>query len=1104
LPLPAQAIIKLNALFIKFFYESNLPYFNYKFSRILNLNDCFMKKSFLVFLCFLSGILSAYAQNKINGKITSSEDQEAIRGATVTIKGTNIAAMTDRLGNFTIQNAPSKSTLVISSVGYDTQEILVGSNSVFNIQLKVSAKQLKDVIVTTALGIQREERSLGYSVSEVKGDELIKARELNVVNSLEGRVAGLVVTGTAGGPAGSSRVIIRGNTSLTGNNQPLYVIDGVPMDNSNYGGVGSSKNSEGYDMGDAISTINPDDVEKITVLKGPSAAALYGSGAANGVIMITTRKGTSKNLGIEFNSTSSIETQLTHFDDYQYLYGHGTMGTLPTDSISSITTLFKNFGARLDPNLMVIGIDGKKHPYGLVKNNIDNFFQTGNTFTNNISLTQSVNNTSFRLSVSDVRNKDIVPKSGLNRTTISFAGRSKFGTKLTLNVTGSYMNEEVNNRPAQGQSNSNIGTNFIGLGNDINQAMFKTNYKTTDGSYLDWGQGVYNLNPYWIINEMWNKTHKQQLNGNVTANYDFSKWLSIQGRVAGFQTLVGFQKYSPVTTPLQESGELLENDMKYTTLQSDVMVTIKKDLSSSVNLTARIGASTTENKSQGNSMRFTDMQVDVVTANSFASKAVQELNVQRVKNSVYGLLTASYKRFLYLDATVRQDMSSTLPKNNTTYVYPSLSGSFIYTDAFRLPKIISFGKIRASAAEVGSDADPYMLNLYYNLNPFLFDGKSFGSISSRTVPNKNLKPTRTRSFEVGTEAKFLDNRFGFEFTYYTQKSRDQIIVVPRPYSSGFFQEIINAGLITNRGVEVSLNSSIIREKNVSWDLNVNFARNVNEVVSLAPGSTNISLADARWLGVSVVAMPGEPYGAILGYDYQRDSLGRVILNPVTLTPLQTADRKVLGKGTYDWTGGISNTIRYKELSLNFLIDVKQGAQLFSMTNMLSVANGKNVATLPGRDEWIKSEEARLAAGQTAAQWKAAGNVRGYVPQGVVKTTDPNGKTIYVPNTQAVDPSVYWPTFSADGNGVATPFVYNASYIKMREITLSYGLPRKITNKLGLTNLTVAIVSRNPFIISKNVPNVDPDSNYQNGNGQGLEYGSLPSRRSWGFNLNVKF
>jgi hypothetical protein len=390
------------------------------------------------------------------------------------------------------------------------------------------------------------------------------------------------------------------------------------------------------------------------------------------------------------------------------------------------------------------------------------------------------------------------------------------------------------------------------------------------------------------------------------------------------------------------------------------------------------------------------------------------------------------------------------------------------------------------------------------LSPLPFNSVSLGTVANTTIPPRGLRPTRTRSFEVGTQLKFFKDRINLDVSYYTSKSRDQINLVPAPESSGFNTQLVNAGVIGNKGIEIALNGSAVALKDFGWDVNVNFAKNTNTVLSLAEGIPYLSLSDARWLGVSVVAKPGAPYGAILGYDYQRDPQGNIILNPQTLAPAQAEERSILGKGTWSWTGGLTNSFRYKNFGLSMVMDIKHGANLFSMTNMFAIIRGSHVSTLPGRAEWIKSEEDRQTQGQTIEAWRAAGKVQGYVPQGVLATTDASGKTTYTKNTTAVDPSNYWSQYYSDGNGVATPFIYDASYIKMREITFSYRFPANAVSKLGIKDLTVAVVSRNPFIIHKNVPNVDPDSNYNNGNGQGLEYGSLPSRKSWGFNLNFRF
>lgn len=1043
----------------------------------------------------------------LTGKLID-ENNQGISGATVFNETGKRSVMSKNDGSFTI-NANEGDEIIISKIGYHTKTIKAkASDKIVVVEMEIKELELNPVVVT-ALGIKRESRSLGYSVGQVEGSEINKAREINVINSLAGKIPGLVINSTAGGPGGSSRVIIRGNTDITGNNQPLYVVDGIPIDNSNYGQAGNDKYAVGLDMGDAISAINPDDIETITVLKGPSAAALYGSRAGHGVILITTKKGgPKKSLGIELNSTSTMEKVLTHFDNYQYEYGQGMAGTIPRDANQARVTMFNNFGAKLDPGLMVIGFDGVRRPYGLVKNNIENFFRTGSTFTNTVALAGATDNTTFRLSVSDLRNNDIVPGSGLKRNTVNLRGTSKFGKRLSVDAKGMYIKESVTNRPGLADDPSNIGNNFIGLGNNIDQKIFEEGYKRPNGDYIDWGGGQYRLNPYWVINEMKNTTEKDRFISALQANFMITDWLNLQGRLSNDLTFLEYRKFSPRTTPGALLGKLDGISRKYNTTEADLLLSFQKQLSPDFNLALKAGTSLSHLKHPGNHLEGSDMQqTDVVAFNSFKDKIIEDEMYERRINSFYGIASIAYKNFLYLDATFRSDASSTLPVKENTYSYPSLSGSFIFTDAFKMNKnsILTFGKLRASAAEVGNDTDPYMLNLYYGLLNRPFKDQVVGAISTATLPPTNLKPTRTRSFEAGTELRFLKNRLHLDFTYYTQKSRDQINRVPLPLSSGFATQIINAGTITNQGIEVLIGGTPVVSKDFNWEISVNFARNKNIVNSLADDVPFLVLSEARWLGVSVVAMPEAAYGAILGYDYQRDPQGNIILDPVNLQPVPSEERKVLGKGTWDWTGGINNSLSYKNFTFNGSIDIKMGADLFSMTNLNAISKGSDISTLEGRKEWIRSEEDRIAAGKTTLEWDAEGKAKGLVPKGVIQTgTDPNGKPVYETNTKAVDPGVYWPRVYADDHGILTPFLYDADYIKVRELSLSYLLPKSVTEKLGLLGASVAVVSRNPFIISKKVPNVDPDSNYNNGNGQGLEYGSLPSRKSWGFNLNIRF
>jgi len=1043
-------------------------------------------------------------QQQIHGRVLDDQNTplESVSISNLTNKkGTS----TDKLGNFTIE-AKAGDVIQFTRIGYTQHTVTIAPDQQqLQIKLNVKSIQIEETVVT-ALGIRREERALGYAVSKVNGEELIKARETNVINSLAGKVPGLIINSTAGGPAGSSRVIIRGNTTVTGNNQPLYVVDGVPMDNSNYGGTGSGQYAEGFDMGDAISAINPDDIDQISVLKGPSASALYGTRAANGVILITTKKGsTNKALGIDFNSTSSFETQLTKYDGYQRLYGQGTKQNAPNSPLQARTTLFQSFGARLDPDLMIDSYDGIKRPYQYIDDNIGGFFRTGSTFSNNLAFTAGNETSSLRFSAADLRVNDIIPASGLRRNTFSLNGTSKFGSKLTLEARSMYLNENVKNRPALGDSPSNMGNAFIGLASNVSQSLFADTYKNPDGSYIEWGGGQYRLNPYWVINEMYNNTDKNRLMGAAQLNYTATPWFNLQGRASTDVTFLNFEKFSPPTTPGFVTGGLEQTDRKYVTTEADVLATLQKQVTPSLHVSLRLGGSISRVTNSGNVMQFTNMTVrDVITPTSFTDKNIVPVSYARHLNSQYGLLSLAYKSYLYLDASVRRDASSTLPQNNNSYVYPSLVSSFVFTDAFKLDKqVLSFGKLRASVAEVGGDTEAYLLDLYYAINPLPFKGQAYGGASTDVLPAKGLRPTRTRSFEVGTELKFFKDRIGLDFTYYNQKSRDQINRVPIPNSSGFQNRMINAGMVSNKGFEILLTSRPIVNENFKWDLSLNFARNRNMVESLSDGVPFLTLSDARWMSVAVVAKPKADYGSILAFDYQKDPNGNIILDPVTLLPLQSEERQVVGKGIYDWTGGVSSTMNYKNFNLSFIVDIKSGADMFSMSNLFAASRGSLESTLEGRSEWISSEEERQAAHMTIEQWTEAGKVRGLVPKGVIRNIDESGKETFTQNGRAVDPSIYWGQIIQDG-GVASPYIYDASYVKMREIMIGYSIPSSLTKKWGLQQMQVSVVSRNPFIIYKNIPNIDPDSNYNNGNGQGLEYGSLPTRRSWGLNLSFKF
>lgn len=1027
----------------------------------------------------------------LNGIVTDSNNQPLV-GVSIKIKDKVGGVVTDGKGKFSIQVAAGM-VLVFGHMGFAVKEIVIKGQQTITVMLQNENLQLSEVTVT-ALGIKREKKALGYSVAEIKGEELQKAKETNLINTLAGKVPGLVISQTAGGPSGSTRVLIRGITELTGDNQPLYVVDGVPLDNTNFG---SADTYGGFDLGDGISSINPDDVESISVLKGPAASALYGSRASHGVILITTKKASKgKKLGIEFNSTTTIDQQLTNYD-VQTTYGQGSKGRITGDD--DIYTSAQTWGPKIDPGLKMTYFDGVTRPYEFINNNINGFFRTGLTTTNTLILNSVQSNTGVRLSYTNMQNWDIVPNTDMSRNTLNLRATSKFAERLDMDMKINYVRESVNNRPALSGSMTNVGRNLMNLATTFDQNWLKNSYKTETGEYYNWNNNdIYNLNPYWVINEMMNQSSKDRVSGSGVFNYKLNN--KIQARLTGGGEInfFNFMNYAPVSTPGKVTGSLEQSTIKNYTYNAELLISYKDKLGP-LDIGANIGGNTFYADNRTSLVLATDMRMrETIALQSFLAKENTESAYRKQINSAFGMINLGYRDFLFLDATFRVDNSSTLPANNNTYFYPSVSGSFVFSELLKINKdILSFGKIRASVAQVGSDTGPFRLGLNYAMldKPYLNYSQAY--IFNSEIPNKNLKPARTNSAEFGVDLRFLNNRITLDATYYTQNSKDQILSLNTSLTSGYNSKIVNAGEIENKGIEIALGTRPIQTKDFSWDLNVNFAKNTNKVKALAEGLNRFSISRAEWLEVTVDAVVGEDYGAIMGRDYLRNENGDILINGNTGLPLISNDVKVLGNGAWDWTGGLSSKFQYKDFSLSTLFDVKVGADLYSMTARSLHSGGKAQGTLAGREDWYRSDEQRLEAGVTEANWVARG---GYLVDGVIEKIDVNGNKTYTPNTKFVDPQDYWGHIAKNIPG---RFIRDNSYVKIREITFSYKVPKKIVSRFA-DDVFVSLVARNPFIIYKNVDNIDPDSNYNNGMGIGLENGSLPSRRSYGFNIMVKF
>ncbi|RJE73203.1 hypothetical protein BGP76_02250 [Reichenbachiella sp. MSK19-1] len=1038
----------------------------------------------------------AEAQVVISGTVADQADGSPLPGVTVLMDGKTGGTVTDFDGNFKL-NAEEGDVLIFSFIGYLSQRVTVGSQTIIDVELAEDSKQLDEVVVT-ALGIERETKSLGYSVSQVDGDNLSRAKEVNVVNSLSGKVAGVDVNLSSAGPTGSSSVTIRGKASLGGSNEPLYVIDGVPMDNRAQGdGAGQWG---GYDLGDGVSSLNSDDIESVSVLKGPSAAALYGSRASNGVILITTKKGIKRNgIGVEFTSNATFEKVSARFDDYQTVYGQGRDGQIP-DVDDAQNTTQSAWGAKMDPNLTIPIYNGQLKPYGVVEDNILDFFRTGSTFTNTVALTGGSEIANMRVSVSDMRNKDIIPGSEMARNTFLVNGSLKLADRLTITSKVNYIRESATNRPALSDNPNNVGLSLIGLAPSFDQKWLSEDYKDDEDRYVDWNGGnIYRINPYWSTREISNESSRDRIIGYLQVDYRLTDWLNLNLRGGTDFYQSRFTNFSPVSTPTLETGSLTEQSRFNREDNYQAMLEVHKDFNGGFSLSSYVGGNImTYNAETFNQAGTGIILEDVQTIQNFLQVNNGYSNVRKQINSLFGAVQLGYKDTYFLDATLRNDWSSSLDPDYNSYMYPSLSGSFVFSNLLESSKFLSFGKLRASYAEVGGDTEPYRLSQNYGVKDFSLLGKPLGELSGVELAKVDLKPTRTYSYEVGADIRFFQDRLRLDAAYYYQLTRDQILTLNIPATSGYDIAVINAGEILNQGVEIQMAATPIQVGDFQWNVTVNFAKNINSIPELHPESDTYLLSNARWANAAIVATEGGKYGDIVGKKWLRDPDGNIVHNAAGLPVLDDeAGQQVLGNGQYEFTTGIINDFSYKGFTLRALIDYKSGADVYSMSSGLAYANGTSKETLEGRDAWYASEEARLAAGVTdIAAWTPTG---GYVGKGV-KNTGTADNPVYETNDIPTNPQNYWGSLYTQSPEL---FIYDASYVKLRELVIGYSFPKKWLGNI-LTAGSISFVGRNLWLIYSNVPNVDPESGYNNSNGQGFEYGSIPSRRSYGVNLSLKF
>lgn len=1017
-------------------------------------------------------VLNAQQQTRQAVGVVTDKTGEPIIGANVIVKGTTNGTITDLDGNFKLDNVPMNATLQFSYIGFNTQDIQFTGQPSINIQL-VDDTQALDEVVVTALGIKREKKALGYSMTELKADELTQTRDVNIANGLAGKVAGVQIKQSGTGAMGSTRIVIRGNNSIGGKNQPLVVVDGVPIDNST--GEGQSDDFWGnskVDRGSGISDISPDDIESMSVLKGPAAAALYGSRAGNGVIMITTKKGAlNKGVGITLNSNLTFDSPM-QTPEFQNEYGQGTSGGFDNNSALS-------WGAKMDGSIQDMSLG--KFAYSARDNNLyKDFLRTGTTWTNSVDLSKGSEDMTFRAGVTRMDNKSFVPNSGSDRTSINLRSTAKMANWLSADMKVTYINQHTKNRIAVAADPNNIFYDNLQRPRSIGFSDYAgyrdTNWAREDGkpaAYLRTHNSA-PRNVFWSTERNTNNDKKDRFLGFAALDFTFTDWLSLKLR-SGIDTYTfTFEDIEATGTPYwDQQGHYNIRTDKFTEVNSDFLFTAKGNWGK-FGIVGTLGGNIMyRNYSYMNSNSGNLVIPDFyATANGQLHTSTTNKERKQI-NSLYATASMSWDDYLFLDLTGRNDWSSTLPKDNASYFYPSVGVSWIFTQMMNKMDMnmgpISFGKIRASYAQVGNDADPYQLFDYYGINYDVKSG-SFTASAKDFIANGNLKNESINSWELGLELKALDNRIGVDVAYYQKNAKDQILKVAIPVSSGYKYKLINAGNIENKGWEIALNATPLRtESGFVWDTQLNWSKNTNRVVELIEGTDEQVLSASSSLphSLKIVAHVGGAYGDIYGTGYKRDEQGQMIIGTDGL-PVGTDDPVLLGNNQPKWMMGWNNTFTYKDFTFNFAFDMRYGGDVYMGSIEEGARTGNLPMTLEGREGMV---------------------VPGVLADGT-------------PNTKSVTAQTYWQGLVS--KNIAEAFMYDATNIRLRELSIGYNMPKRILAKTPFTAIGVSFVARNLWMVYSKTKGFDPEAGYSNGNVQGFEFASMPTMRSLGFNVRVGF
>ncbi len=1110
-----------------------------------------MKKKLLLFLMllFAFGLSKSWAQERtVTGKVTSVDDGESLPGVNVVVKGTTSGTVTDISGNYSI-SVGSNATLVFSFIGLATEEIEVGSRTVIDVQMSADVQQLSEVVVT-AIGIEREKKALGYSVSDLGGDQIAQKSEPDVVRSLQGKVAGVNIVGSGGAVGEGTNITIRGNSSLLGNNQPLFVVDGVPFDNSAYA-TGSFVNRT--TTSNRSFDIDPNNVESMTVLKGAAAAALYGSRASNGVIVITTKAGSGKaskkGLEITFNSGYSIE-QVANLPDFQTRYVQG-------NNFLYVDGNFGTWGASFDPNApeweipqnadLIFSIDpvtGRPyvaHPYDRYTNPTatpffgnrfvgdsvllepfntpKDFFRTGSVREYALSISGGNERANVTGGFSRTKNEGITPNNEATRTSVNIGGNVILDNKINVGGNMTYVRSELTSPPTSGL--------FTGGTSVTQRLLFTPPNVNVRGLPIEDEQGnsaFYrpdNDNPYWLAKYATNTSNVDRYFGNIYLGYDVLPWLNVMAK-GGFNAF-SQQNFNvlPVSTNAAPNGQLIDDRIFNREIDFNFITTINRDLNQDLNLRAIFGFNANKRITERQAYQGTGIIVrnlndldNTQTVLPFGG-GISERGYQ----AVYSDITFGYKDFLFLNLTGRNDWASTLPENERSYFYGGVSTSFVFTDAFEITSdILSFGKIRAGYAKVGNDTSPYLtqtINYFTNSGfgnnvaavGFPFTPNNSNGVNSQSIGgvlgNPNLTPEFTSEWEIGTELKFLRNRIGIDMAYYNRSSTDQIVTIPIPNSSGYGAQVVNIGEVINKGVEVGLNITPLELNNgFKWDISGVYTRNRNEVVELTNGLDEVFVAGFG-NSVQVSHAVGQPFGQIKGTKAARDSEGNLLIDPATGKLIIPADLQFIGDPNPDFLMSVTNSFYFKGISLSVLLDYRHGGDIYSGTYNQVYGRGLTEGTIP---EGPNGRRITLVIpgvlGDPATQQPILDDAGNTIPNGTQLTVND------------------WFFINTFGSAGADEFsVFDASTIRLREISLGYDLPKSLLTKTPFGSVNISFTGRNLWYKALNMPsdlNFDPETNSlgagnvndlsgtQSGNAQGVDFGVIPTTKRYGVNLRITF